>query len=79
MKTFTAISILSVFKNWKRQVQFSRRDVYIRETVVILTGEFFIAEKQQFFFLFKCLEITDEKSNFYVQRENVRNINGHTI
>lgn len=50
MKTFTAISILSVFKNWKRQVQFSRRDVYIRETVVILTGEFFIAEKQQFFF-----------------------------
>lgn len=50
MKTFTAISLLSV-KNWKWQVQFSRRDVYIRETVVILTSEFFIAEKQQFLFV----------------------------
>lgn len=50
MKTFTAISMLSAFKNWKWQVQFSRRDVYVREIVVILTSEFFIAEKQQFFF-----------------------------
>lgn len=49
MKTFTAISMLSAFKNWKWQVQFSRRDVYVREIVVILTSEFFIAEKQQLF------------------------------
>lgn len=37
---------------------------------------FLLQRNNNFFFLFKCLEITDEKSNFCVQRENVRNVNG---
>lgn len=41
---------LSVVCIQKLEMASSRRDVYIRETVVILTSEFFIAEKQQFFF-----------------------------
>lgn len=39
----------------------------------------FYCRETTIFFWFKCLEITDEKSNFCVQRENVRNIIGHTI